>query len=59
MEGEMTSINWKLITGILVGLLVVIAAVLRLTRSVPAFEPTEPGARHLSDWPCVLGPPRK
>jgi D-alanyl-D-alanine carboxypeptidase len=48
MEGEMSSINWKLITGILVGLLVVIAAVLRLTRSVPRFEPSEP--RQPSAW---------
>jgi len=49
----MTPINWKLIAGILIGLLILIAAVLRLTRSVPAFQPPE--QRQISAWGTLDG----
>jgi D-alanyl-D-alanine carboxypeptidase len=50
-EKKMPQINWKLAVGLLVGLVIVGALVLRFTRSVPPFFP--PGGRALSDWGTV------
>jgi D-alanyl-D-alanine carboxypeptidase len=44
----MANINWKLAVGIIIGIIIVTTTVIRLTRSVPPFEPAE--ERQLAEW---------
>jgi D-alanyl-D-alanine carboxypeptidase len=44
----MVSANWKLVVSILIGLIIMVLAVLRLTRSVPPFVP--PTDRQFGTW---------
>jgi D-alanyl-D-alanine carboxypeptidase len=48
---NVSHINRKLVVGILIGFIVIIALVLQFTRSVPPFEPPE--ERHFSMWGSV------
>jgi D-alanyl-D-alanine carboxypeptidase len=47
-EMNITRMNWKLIIGIPIGLIIIVTAVLRFTRSVPPFVP--PTDRQLAMW---------
>ncbi|MBP1702237.1 MAG: hypothetical protein H6Q38_1344, partial [Chloroflexi bacterium] len=44
----MPNVNWKLITGLLIALVLVAVVALRLTRRVPPYNP--PSNRTITDW---------
>ena len=50
---KMTRRNWKLVVGILIGSIVIVAALILFTRSIPPFVP--PADRQISSWGTLDG----